>query len=481
MSTSTKSNGSSSTTNANSGFTGKFFKRPDDKALKSQIDSIRNEIKKLDLSNDELNAQINKSQIDSSTNEKRNDLQSQLKTLVSKQSTIKNERNLINDQIKNIDTQLKKKITEIQLQTSKNQFKSVDEIDKRIAYLDKLIGNGDLKLADERRFVKEMSSLRKLKKDFGQIEKIQALIDLDKEKIQDLKKKLNSIGQPKELATQYDQIQAELDAINNANKSVFAKKNDLIKKRNDIRKQKDEKYDQIRSLRTAFDEDFAKFKKNVADEKKKREEENKLKYQQERQSRLKEEADKQLSEASIPAFQTEINSIHNLLSHFDPSYTKPSATTTKTDNLSTTSATTRTIEMPADMVVLKKDREDFFKGAKKIGGTGSKKKSQKKFTVDPEIIVALSDLSIPFPTKEDDVPQTITILKETLTALSAKQDEQTKLNIEKAQARIAKLEAEAEKEDAEEAATKTETEPVEESKEEEVEAVAEETPVETED
>lgn len=148
------------------------IKRPDDKAIKEEIEKLKDEIKKLDLTNNEINAQIAKAQIDQKVMDKRNKLQTELKSLIAKQSQGKNERQLINDQIKAIDASMKKRIAEIQQQTSKNNFKNVAEIDSRINYLDGLIDAGNLKLADERRFAKEMSSLRKLRKDFGSIEKL---------------------------------------------------------------------------------------------------------------------------------------------------------------------------------------------------------------------------------------------------------------------------------------------------------------------
>ncbi|EGW35405.1 multicopy suppressor of BFA-induced lethality ER-golgi vesicle-tethering protein p115 [Spathaspora passalidarum NRRL Y-27907] len=432
----------------------KFIKRPDDKALKAEIDELKNEIKKLDLSNNDLNGQISKLQIDQSVMDKRNKLQAELKGLIAKQANVKNERNAINDQIKAVDAQLKKRIAEIQAQTSKNSFKNVEEIDARIKYLDGLIDAGDLKLADERRFVKEMSGLRKLRKDFGGIEKIQALIDQDKEKIAELKKKLSGV-QNKEIQAQFEAIQKELDEINESNKTIISQRNELYDKRAAVKKQKDEKYDQIRKLRVEFDEKFANFKKQLAEEKKKRDEEYKAKLLEEKQQKRKEFAQQQLAEASIPAFTAEINSIHNLLAHFDPTYVKPAPKKASNGESSTlpTNDNIRKVEFPEDLVVIKKEQEDFFTGSKSKKSAKHKKKS-KNFNVAPDVVVALSDLSIPFPTKEEEVEPTVKILKETLVALEEKQEEQTKTNIEKAKARIAKLEAE---EDAAEAAEEAET------------------------
>lgn len=438
------------------------IKRPDDKAIKEEIEKLKDELKKLDLTNNEINAQIAKAQIDQKVMDKRNKLQTELKSLIAKQSQGKNERQLINDQIKAIDASMKKRIAEIQQQTSKNNFKNVAEIDSRINYLDGLIDAGNLKLADERRFVKEMSSLRKLRKDFGSIEKTQELIDQDKAKIAELKKKLSATHN-KEVQAQFETIQKELDAINESNKTIISKRDELRDKRTEIKKQKDAKYEQIRKIRSDFDEKFASFKKQLAEEKKRRDEEYKQRLLEEKQQKKKEQAEKELAEASIPAFTEEINSIHTLLSYFDPSYVKPTKKT-ETNGALPTNNNIRKVEFPEDFVVIKKEQEEFFAGTKGKKGKQHQKKStkHKNFTVAPEVVVALSDLTIAFPTKEEEVPETIKTLKETLTALEEKQEEQTKINIERAKARIAKLEAEEDKEEESETTAEEKDQKVEE-------------------
>lgn len=426
----------------------KFIKRPDDEVVKKQIEALRKEISQLDLTNNELTAQIEKTVMDPKSAESRSALQTELRLLISKQSGIKTERNAINDQIKQVDQSLKRKVAEIQAQTSKNNFKSVADIDARINYLDGLIDAGTLKLAEERKFVKEMSSLRKLRKDFGAIEKQQVLIDADKTKIAELKKKLSGL-QNKEIQARFEEIQKKLDEINDKNKSVSGQRSDLVKKRNAIREQKDTKYGAIRKLRSDFDAEMDKFRKTLAEERKKREEEYKAREQEEKLQKKKEFAEKKLAEASVPAFTEEINSIHSLLAYFDPTYVKPapkSATANGASEINTHN-TIRKVEMPEDVVVLKKETVAFFEGTK--GKKANRQRKNKvKFSVDPEIIAALGNLSIPLPTKSEDVEGTIEVLKETLTALEGKQEEQTKVNIERAKAQIAELEAQEEKKEA---------------------------------
>lgn len=420
----------------------RFIKRPDDKALKQSIESLRAEIKQLDLANAEINAQIEKTILDPNVAEKRKQLQLDLKEIITKQKGLKQERNAIQDQIRNVDTNLKRKITDIQKSTSKNNYKSVAEIESRISYLDNMVGSGTLILADERKYVKEMSSLRKLRKDFSEVEKQQESIDSDKNKIAELKKKLSSVSN-KEVQQEFEKIQKELDEIFESNKSIYNKRTELMKKRAAIGKEKDAKYTEMRKLRTDFDAEFEKFKADMAEEQKKRDEEYKAEQEAQKDSKKRALAEKKLAEASIPAFTKEINEIHTLLAYFDPDYVKPQNDSV-VDALKSSMETKykpREVEMPSDVVILKKEQTPFFEGSK---SKKSKKKTQKNksLTVDSDIILSLADLSIPLPTKTEEVPETIRILKETLLALTEKQAEQTQVNIEKAKAEIAKLNAE---------------------------------------
>lgn len=420
----------------------RFLKRPDDLAMKQTISDLRADISKLDLSANEITAQIDKLVLDPKTTERRNKLQGEIKEIISQQGSLKQEREVIQEQIRAVDANLKRRIADINKTGAKNNYKSAGEIDARIKQLDDLVGSGSLMLADERRYIKEMSSLRKLRKDFSEIEKQQKYIDEDKAKISELKKKLSSVGN-KEIQEKFEATQKELNAIQASNKAMFNKKADLFKKRDAIRKDKDAKFNEIRKLRDDFGAELTKFKTALAEEQKKREEEFQSQKAEIKKAKQKEVAERVLTEASVPAFTKEIDEIHNLLAYFDPTYVRPKAKTVAelTKPTFETKNTTRQVAMPDNVVIIKKEQQSFFEGSKT---KKNKKKApkNKNFTVDTEVILSLANLAIPLPSKHDEVPETVKILKETLEALQDKQEEQTKLNIERAQARIAELEAE---------------------------------------
>lgn len=420
----------------------KFIKRPDDSSMKKELENLRSEIKRLDLSANDITVEIERIKLDADVVERKKALQEELRNLIAQQSSFKQERSVIQTQIKNVDTQMKRKVADIQKLTSKIAFKSTSEIDARVKYLDDLVGAGDLKLAEERKLIKEMTSLRKIRKDFVEVDAQQASIDKDKEKISSLKAQLNSIGS-KEVQSRFEKIQQELDAINASNKSIYDKRATLIQKRNDLRKAKDSKYEEIRALKSKFDAEFAKFKEELAEEQKRRDAELKAQQEEEKKERRKAEAERKLEEASVPAFTEEINQIHSLLAYFDPNYKKPqsSIVTSATKHSFKSETQIRKVEMPDNVIVLKKEQEPYFKGSS-VKKSRKKSSKSKHLTIDPDIIVALSNLAIPLPVKLEEVGNTVETLKVTLLALADKQEDQTAKNIEKAKEEIASLELE---------------------------------------
>ena len=420
----------------------RFLKRPDDSVMKQEVEALRAEIAKLDALANEIPTQIDQLVLDPKTTQKRNTLQAEIKEIIAKQGGFKQEREAIQDQIKALDANMKRRIAEINKVTAKKNFKSAGEIDARIKQLDDLVGSGTVMLADERRYIKEMSSLRKLRKDFSEVGKQQRFVDDDKAKIAELKKKMSAVGSNK-MQERFEACQKELNAIQASNKATFEKKSELLKRRTVLRKEKDGKFDQIRKLRDDYGAELAKFKAALAEEQKKREEEFQSQKAEKKKAKQKELAERMLQEASVPAFTKEIDEIHNLISHFDPTYLRPKSNTVAMLTKSTfeTKTPVRKVEMPEGAVLIKKEHEACFEGSKT---KKNKKKALKNrhFTLDSNLIRSLVDLAIPLPAKHEDVPETIKILKETLEALKAKQAEQTKLNIERAKARVAELEDE---------------------------------------
>lgn len=443
----------------------RFIKGPDRAAKDARIAELKQEIKEVDYKLSKVYDSINGLKIDDKTAAKRKELQDELNKIIKVQSDFKNQRAQINDKVKLIDASLKKKIGDLNGQTSKIKFKSTQEIDNHIKKLDDAIDSGNLKIVEERRYVKEITALRKLKKDFGQIEASQKQIDADKAKIVELKQQLSGLNS-KDIQAKFESITKELDEIRNSTKSVTDKRKSQNDQRNALRKQKDQLYDEMRKVNADYNAAYDKFKKDVAAEKersrKDEEEYNRQQKKLQREQELKEE----LENASKPAFQEQISSIKVLAKYFSKILGQPVPEPIAKDdadlaknlnslNLNAASSSSNNnnnssnISVPENYVVLKKEHEVFFQGTK--GKKGKKKNhssssdnsgkaDNEKFILEPDVIVQLSELGLLIPTSRDAVPKLIEELLSQFQTFKTDQDTVTKKNVEAAKAKIAQLE-----------------------------------------
>lgn len=431
----------------------RFIKSPDTAARDEQLAKINAEIKQKDSLLTEIKAQIAKAVTDPKVSNERKELIEQLKELRKTQGDLKNKRTVIQAKIKEVDSALKRKIGDAQATTSKYSFKSVGEIDARVQKHEDEIASGSLALVDERRLVKEISNLRKVRKDFAGLESQQRAIDADKAKISELKKELGAFNS-KETSEKFDSLQKQLDELSVSNKSITDKRDDLFKKRNALQKEKDVLYAEIKRIRDEFDQQFKAFKKALEEERKRVAEEEASHKAEKAKSERKVKLEKELTEASKPAFEHEISTIHTLLTYFDPSYVKP----VEEFGFNTTGASkaARVVTDTADYEVIKKDDEVFFAGSK--SKKNKQKKTQKKFTLEPELISQLADLDLALPTSQELVPALVEELKTKLGKFTAVQKETTEKNVASAKAKIAKLEEKWAKEDAEKAQAQADVE-----------------------
>lgn len=427
----------------------RFIKSPDTKSRDEAIAKINAEIKQKDAELAQIKSQLANTVTDPKVSNERKALLDELKELRKTQGDLKGRRTVISTRIREIDSGLKRKISEVQAVTSKYNFKSAADVDSRIQSHEDEIATGHLSLVEERRLVKEISNLRKVRKDFSSLSAQQESIDADKAKIAELKKELSTINS-REISEKFESVQKKLDELSVSNKSVNEKRDALYKKRNALHADKDTLYASLKKTRDDFDKQFKAFKKALADERQRvANEEAKFKTERAKSER-KAKLDKELAEASRPAFTYEIDTIHALLTYFDPTYVKPEEEFGFNSTNGAKKATPAVDAHTQDYVVIKKENDVFLAGTKT--GKKHKKSSQKKFTLEPDVISQLGDLDLGLPTSKDDVPKIIEDLKTKLDKYSSAQKETTEKNIEAAKAKIAQWEAKWAEEDAAEAA-----------------------------
>ncbi|QPG77182.1 hypothetical protein FOA43_004588 [Brettanomyces nanus] len=421
----------------------RYVKSPDFKARDAKVGEIRSSIKEIDEQISKISKDIEVTVTPKPIQEQRKGLTIELSSVIKTQGELKRKRLQINDQVKAIDLSLKQKINSIQNKTSKHSFKTAGEIDKRVKSLEDLIDTGSLKIVDERRYIKEISSLRRLRKDYASIEEEQKLIDSDKEKIKELKKSIGEASN-KEAQAAFEKVTKQLDELSLQTKDIQKKRDDLFSLRRELYKNKDTLYDEMRAIRQDYDNQFQKFKQDLENEKKKREEEEKAYRLGVKKEELEAQIAKIQDESKKPANSNDIEIVENLLIHFDPSHVKTVSSTAidgDSNKLNTHHRQEVKVEMPTNAVLIKKEPENFFSGSgksRKSKKHGNKKRAV-KFILEPVIISQLSSLGIPLPTSEEDSRKTIDLLKTKLAGFKDTQDEKTKANITAGEAKVSGL------------------------------------------
>lgn len=437
----------------------RFIKSPNFKARDAKLDEIRASIKKVDAELSQISKQIEVTVTPKPIQAKRKELTTSLSGVIKTQADLKHKRAQINDQIKATDMSLKSKIEHIKTQNSKHKYKSAAEIDKRVKYLEELIDQGTLKIVDERRYIKEISALRRSKKDYTSIDAEQKLIDADKEKIKDLRKQLSEANN-KEAQEQFQKVTKELDALSLQTKDIQEKRDKLFNRRRELFKQKDSLYDEMRSIHKDYDQQFKKFKEQLEKEKLRRAEEEKEYNLGLEKEKLESRISKIEENSKVPANTSEIKTVENLLVHFDPSFV-PSSTSNKNssssvDKLNTHHANNTKVELPANAVFIEKKPADFFPAKSKKSRRHRNRKRASKFVLEPVIIADLASLGIALPTSGEDSDKTIAALKEKLQVLQDTQGEKTKEKSAEGDAEVADLKKQIAKIDTEIVAAKEE-------------------------
>lgn len=267
------------------------------------------------------------------------------------------------------------------------------------------------------------------------------------------------------MSEKFDAIKTELDQLKSEGDEAYANRNKLYDEMRDLKSQVDDlwtkKKDSAKNHREAND----RYYKKVAEERARRQE----RYASERATaeleKRKEIAERLREEASVPAYQAEIEDAQTLIDALSAKIGIGGTISAPALNLGNSESTSiagvpkldvRTIEAPTDLVARKKkgeDEQNYFVASKKKkaaapNGKASapaaeveKTPTDAKLNLPYSTLSALLQLSIPPPAATSDIPRAIDDLKTKKAWFEANQARVTKENIAKADAEIKRLEA----------------------------------------
>ena len=311
---------------------------------------------------------------------------------------------------------------------------------------DALLKRGGLSLQEEKKIVAEISNMKKARKNLEALSSQPAGIESDKAKIETLKAQMDAIEKeikeidPKVTAAKEKLVAAEkeLKASYGSISSLLDAKKDLNAKFTQLKEEKNALYQSFKASQDAW---FAWER----EEKKKRIEAEKLERAAEREARLVAQAEQELEDAGIAAFQNEIGVCDALIKFFKTQLPQE-ASGAAAPVVSSEAAARVESSMPARATLLtrKEDREEDFMV---LGGKKNKNKKRgqsanaKPIRMDLELIDQLSKLSISIPKTTADAPSTIEALVAKKAHFKENSESQTQANKEAALEKIKKLRA----------------------------------------
>ncbi|KAL5594697.1 hypothetical protein BROUX41_001613 [Berkeleyomyces rouxiae] len=360
------------------------------------------------------------------------------------------------DQIKRLDEQIKSRTAEQKAARAKVPFKTIEELDARIKLLDDQVNSGTMKIVEEKKNLADISSLNRMKKNFGQFAESQAQIDDLRAKVKEIR---DSMDDPAQKASneRYSAIQAEIDTMQAKSDEVFKNLSALRDEKKKLHLEQQATYAAVKKLK----DDYHGAKRAYAVYEQEQRAKHRERIRAEREKAFKDaqkaRAQELLQLASLPAFTEEIRLATSLLKFLDPTAVSDEKAPLLADrglgatDIRKVDATTAS--PPKGMVLVRKeDRDDEFitssapkkgKKNKKAAGAGvSPADSAKGFNCPPSVVQDCSYIGVDPPMSAAELPEVIEKVKAKLDNWKQNQAAETQKNIDKAKKEIARLEKE---------------------------------------
>jgi uncharacterized coiled-coil DUF342 family protein len=342
---------------------------------------------------------------------RRQELIAQASEIREKQAGGKDARTSKLDQIKRLDEQVRSRISEQKTAKAKVPYKNAEEIDRQIESLEQQVNSGTMKLVDERKALTDVSSLRKMRKNFGQFDDSQKQIDELRAKIKAIKDSMEDPEQ-KAMSEQYSKIQAEINKIKAEQDQAYKGISKLRDERTKLQAEQQEKFTVIRKLKDEYygqKKAFASFEREAREKARERRETERKKYEHDRK---KANAERVLADASDPAYLEEIRRANNLIVFLDPTQkTEKSSLIADSGMGAQAQRTVDDAGLKGTKLVRKEDREDEYFAGNKKGKKGKKAGAAaggaKGFNCPPSVVEDCAFMNIDPPMSSDDVPAVI--------------------------------------------------------------------------
>lgn len=317
--------------------------------------------------------------------------------------------------------------------------------------LEKQVESGSMKLADEKRALQEISQAKRARKAVEGFQATQDSIDADRLVAEGLRQQLDD-PESKAISDRYDKIKAELDELKKESDEVYAGRTKLFEERDDLQAQINALFNEKRASAQRFREAGDRYWAKVNEDRARRAEKARAQRAAEEAHKKLEYAKQLREEASLPAYQAEIDDCQTLIDALlgkssDAVVLRSSSLPAKSEVAGVPKLELRQVAAATDGLVARKKKgeeaETYFVGK----GRREKKDKIPKAAHETDAlknlqfgtITALSKFAIPLPTAAADIPRVIEDLKTKKAWYVANQARVTAENIAKAEAQIQRL------------------------------------------
>lgn len=432
--------------------------KPEKGAYDAEQERIKTEIDALQVKLAAVKEKISLISKSEPGNDRRNMLRTELDSLRGQQSNSKASRGKVLDQLKALQDGIQKKVKDLQAAKGKTQFKTVAEVEAHIKNLEKQVDSGNLKLAEEKRALQEISQVKRARKNVESFQADADAIEADRARADELRQQLDD-PESKTVSERYDTIKAELDELKKESDQVYASRNKLFDERTALQTELDTLYNQKRDSAQRFREANDRYWAKVNEDRARRAERARAQRAAEEEQKKKELAERLRDEASQPAFQLQIEDCQTLIDYFSgKSTTAPITSISRATPVDEPKLDIRKVETgPEDGLLVRKKKGDeddaYFVGGKgkrgkkngaKVSGSTTPSEaapngSSTSLNIPLPTLSALLTLSIPPPASSADLPRVVEDLKTKKAWFKANQARVTAEAIAKAEADIRRL------------------------------------------
>ena len=428
-------------TKRNENKAGRTVEKPDENSYKKKLAEIEKALADATLQVTNVRTKLVEVGGRGKGSEEMTQLRQCLETLQKELTKAKAEKRQYIDQARGIEDNIRRETDSLKVCRSKLEVKSVEEVDTKIARLEREVESGTMRIVDENKALRDISALRILRKTFAKFDIMQNQINADRAKLENIRKIYINEPVSKALSDEISTLRDKISLLRGLENEIYSSRNELVLNRNKLQKKRDEIYEQKKALQNKYYHDLHAYHEYESEARKAAAERRQIEREQYEKEKRSAAAAARLEAANEAAFGEEIYICENLVLYF--SSNNNCAVQQEDTKIATEAVRSIKENGPqGEKFVLKEDLESpngiFFgslnnKSKKKKGKNAIGARTEPtKLQLNMVTMDQLSKVGVSVPLSVQDNDRVITDLKARIEYYIKNQENKTQENIAKA-------------------------------------------------